>query len=137
MAEARRMLFPAKYRNLLATSCPNASTMMKKYLVSLDEANIPLDEMLSVAEYAKRAAKLERKVHSHYCTDHQECATRDAKGLNQEVAAALMGAHKDIKSCCLDCMRRNICGIATLTCRLGHPLVPSTVPSLTGGHQSP
>jgi hypothetical protein len=96
-----------------------------------------MDRALSVAEYAKSAVGLERRFDTTSCSDHADCAVKNAKGLNQEVATALIAAHEDIKACCLDCMRKNVCGLPTLICRLGHPSAPSTVASVTSVRPSP
>jgi hypothetical protein len=95
-----------------------------------------MDRALSVAEYAKCALNLQRRVDTASCLDHADCAVKNAKGLNQEVAAALIAAHEGIKACCLDCMRKNVCGLPDLVCRLGHPSRPSTGSSLGGNRQS-
>jgi hypothetical protein len=82
---------------------------------------IPVDELRPVAEYAKRGAKLEHIDHkTSWCQDHRSHMAKHLRSLNREVAAALIGAHKVAKPCYLDCMRKKHCGMATLTCRLGH-----------------
>jgi hypothetical protein len=134
---SRQILFCQKYQNLVNSGCNRAGTTLKNYLASLKASGIPMDRALSVAEYAKCALNLERRVDTSSCTDHADCAVKNARGLNQEVAAALIAAHEDIKACCLDCMRKNVCGLPTLLCRLGHTSAPSTVSSVNGTRQSP
>ncbi|KAH4420349.1 hypothetical protein HBI70_043150 [Parastagonospora nodorum] len=133
---SRQILFSEKYQSLVTSGCDRAGAALKHYLASLKASDIPMDRALSVAEYARCALNLQRRVDTASCLDHADCAVKNAKGLNQEVAAALIAAHEDIKACCLDCMRKNMCALPDLVCRLGHPSTPSTGSSLGGNRQS-
>ncbi|KAF2033412.1 hypothetical protein EK21DRAFT_58568 [Setomelanomma holmii] len=130
ISASRQKLFPKKYYELVASTCPHAGHAIKLYLMSLAYAEIPMDNSLAVSKYAECAATLERMVDIVTCTEHDDCAFEQAKDLNQDVATALVAANDHVKPLCLDCMRKRH-GIRDVACRLGHGK-PRSIPKLEG-----
>jgi hypothetical protein len=94
--------------------------VLKLYLSALTQAGIPLGEGLCLADYRSRAPILESQDINCSCAEHHDCAVTESKYMNKEVATALIKAYNEVTPCCLDCMRKRVCGKKDIVCRLGH-----------------
>jgi len=112
---------------LISSACGKAGAMLKAYLACLAKVDIPLNRPLPLSEYAKRAVSLSQQKFDHVCTQHSDCAVTTGKDLKHEVTNALLKAYAEAKGCCLDCVRKTVCGEKTVNCRLGHAPTTASV----------
>jgi hypothetical protein len=133
--EMRKILWPKTYEDLLKSDCEQAGNALKAYLVSLANANIHVTTCLNGKDFFQRAPILEKQGVIGSCSRHENCAVNNAKDMNKEVARNLIDAYNNIKPCCMDCMRIELCGMTHLKCRLNHRSPPSAA-GATGSSQA-